>query len=47
MIITEKGRVGLVLSGGGSRGAYHIGVIKYLAEKILKLMLFLVLVLVH
>ncbi|MBW4475800.1 MAG: patatin-like phospholipase family protein [Tolypothrix brevis GSE-NOS-MK-07-07A] len=25
-------RVGLVLSGGGARGAYHVGVIKYLAE---------------
>jgi NTE family protein len=26
-------RVGLVLSGGGARGAYHVGVIQYLAEK--------------
>jgi NTE family protein len=30
---TKKERVGLVLSGGGSRGAYHIGVIQYLAEQ--------------
>jgi NTE family protein len=29
----KKERIGLVLSGGGSRGAYHIGVIKYLAER--------------
>jgi NTE family protein len=29
---TKPYRVGLVLSGGGARGAYHVGVIKYLAE---------------
>lgn len=32
IITHKKERVGLVLSGGGSRGAYHIGVIQYLAE---------------
>lgn len=29
---TKPYRVGLVLSGGGSRGAYHVGVIKCLAD---------------
>ncbi|NMG21810.1 patatin-like phospholipase family protein [Brasilonema bromeliae] len=29
---TKPYRVGLVLSGGGARGAYHVGVIKYLAD---------------
>jgi NTE family protein len=28
----NKDRVGLVLSGGGAKGAYQVGVIKYLAE---------------
>ncbi|MTJ09022.1 patatin-like phospholipase family protein [Anabaena sp. UHCC 0204] len=36
-ITTEKERVGLVLSGGGSRGAYHIGVIQCLAEHNIKI----------
>ncbi|HAG85023.1 MAG TPA: phospholipase [Cyanobacteria bacterium UBA12227] len=34
---TEKDRVGLVLSGGGSRGAYHIGVVQCLADKNIKI----------
>ncbi|KAB8331887.1 patatin-like phospholipase family protein [Scytonema tolypothrichoides VB-61278] len=29
---TKPYRVGLVLSGGGARGAYHVGVIQYLAD---------------
>ncbi|WP_375504482.1 patatin-like phospholipase family protein [uncultured Nostoc sp.] len=29
---TKPYRVGLVLTGGGARGAYHVGVIKYLAD---------------
>jgi NTE family protein len=37
MKTTKKKRVGLVLSGGGSRGAYHIGVIQYLAEQNIKI----------
>lgn len=37
MITPKKERVGLVLSGGGSRGAYHIGVIQYLAERSIKI----------
>ncbi|MEA5554404.1 patatin-like phospholipase family protein [Anabaena cylindrica UHCC 0172] len=37
MITTKKQRVGLVLSGGGSRGAYHIGVIQYLAKHNIKI----------
>ncbi len=36
MEITRARRVGLVLSGGGSRGAYHIGVVQYLAENNIK-----------
>ncbi|MER5770202.1 patatin-like phospholipase family protein [Streptomyces sp. NPDC001985] len=28
----RPGRVGLVLSGGGAKGAYHVGVVEYLAE---------------
>ena len=30
---TKSRRVGLVLSGGGSIGAYHVGLIRYLADK--------------
>jgi NTE family protein len=37
MKTNKKERVGLVLSGGGSRGAYHIGVIQYLAEQNIKI----------
>jgi NTE family protein len=32
IITTKPYRVGLVLSGGGARGAYHVGVIKCLAD---------------
>ncbi|MGB6297992.1 MAG: patatin-like phospholipase family protein [Rivularia sp. (in: cyanobacteria)] len=37
LVKTKKERIGLVLSGGGSRGAYHIGVIQYLAEQNIKI----------
>ena len=30
--VKERPRVGLVLSGGGAKGAAHIGVIKYIEE---------------
>lgn len=30
--VTERPKVGLVLSGGGAKGAAHIGVIKYIEE---------------
>lgn len=30
--VSERPKVGLVLSGGGAKGAAHIGVIKYLEE---------------
>jgi NTE family protein len=31
-------KTGLVLSGGGAKGAYHVGVVKALAEYGIKLM---------
>ena len=31
-VVKERPKVGLVLSGGGARGAAHIGVLKYLEE---------------
>ncbi|MEX1365796.1 MAG: patatin-like phospholipase family protein [Nannocystaceae bacterium] len=33
---TEGPRVGLVLSGGGARGAYEVGVLRYIRERIRK-----------
>ncbi|MCY1662422.1 hypothetical protein OVA09_16375 [Chryseobacterium sp. SL1] len=36
----EFGKVGLVLSGGGTKGIAHAGVLKFLAEKKLILMFF-------
>ena len=30
----EIPRVGLVLSGGGARGAYEVGVLRYIRERI-------------
>jgi len=32
--ITKKGSIGLVLSGGGARGAYEVGVMKYIADRL-------------
>lgn len=31
-IVMNKSKVGLVLSGGGAKGAYQVGVLKYMAE---------------
>ena len=33
LIAQERPKIGLVLSGGGARGAAHIGVLKYLEEQ--------------
>jgi predicted acylesterase/phospholipase RssA len=33
--VTRSRRIGLVLSGGGARGAYEAGVLSYLFEKVL------------
>ena len=30
----ERPRVGLVLSGGGARGAYEVGVLRYIRERL-------------
>lgn len=32
----HRPRVGLVLSGGGARGAYEVGVIRYVRERLRK-----------
>lgn len=31
---TKQGSIGLVLSGGGARGAYEVGVMKYIADRL-------------
>jgi NTE family protein len=30
----ERPKIGLVLSGGGARGAYEVGVLRYIRERI-------------
>ncbi len=34
VIVTRRSRTAIVLSGGGSRGAYEVGIIRYLREKL-------------
>ena len=32
-MVAKMSKLGLVLSGGGAKGAYHVGILKYLAEQ--------------